>query len=93
VSCAGVMLNRSSFSYCAPLAALAEEQARFEQVRLEVNAALRAEYERSRAGNRFFLVDLACVDPALSSDGIHFLPQGYEEFARMIFRAMEAAWQ
>lgn len=58
-----------------------------EQARLSVNEALRASCRWPSCGRRF-LVDLANVSSSLANDGIHYTPQGYNEFANVVFHAL-----
>lgn len=68
--------------------------ASWEQARLSVNDSLRKACASVSPGplahRRQFLVDLESVDAALSSDGVHFTADGYAEFARRAFKAMQA---
>lgn len=81
-----------SLDSCPHVGVLTVPPAKFlpgqEQARLSVNEALRASCRWPSCGRRF-LVDLANVSSSLAHDGIHYTPQGYNEFANSVFHAME----
>lgn len=62
--------------------------AAWEQSRLALNKGLRDTCRAS--GPRQFLVDLESVDSGLSTDGVHYTADGYCEFARRAFEAMNS---
>lgn len=69
----------------------------WEQSRLALNAALRAEVPAASgsgtcggASKRRFLVDLAEVGVSgLCPDGVHYTAEGYDEFARRVFDVLD----
>jgi len=66
----------------------------WDQLRRTLNDSLRkavtASNPLSFVQRRQFLVDLESLDRSLCSDGVHYTTEGYSEFARRAFEAMQA---
>jgi lysophospholipase L1-like esterase len=71
--------------------------ARVDQTWQDLNNALRQACQRAggtsaapdMASSRQFLVDLATLDVSLSSDGVHYTAEGYQQMALRVFAAMK----